>query len=112
MYYAGRLERRYDMRFPLSDRDGKPDACHWAWRRYGPGAGARYSWRGVCGCASKISNNVLGKRNHEIYWYTGPDGQRVLMKWYSLGPNNMGTYRRSRVAGKGHQLSGLQPRGF
>jgi alpha-mannosidase len=42
----------------------------------------------VCGCASKLSNPVLGRRDHEIYWCTGRDGQRVLMKWHSLANGN------------------------
>ena len=91
MYYAGRLERRYEMRFPLAiamENQTLPLGLSSLWA----GSGALYSWKGVCGCASKIPNAVLSKRDHEIYWYTGHDGQRVLMKWYSLGPKGIGTY--------------------
>ncbi len=91
MYYAGRLERRYDLRFPLAiamEDQTLPLGLSSLWA----GAGAKYSWRGICGCASQIPNSSLVKRDHEIYWYTGQDGQRVLMKWYSLGPRLMGTY--------------------
>jgi alpha-mannosidase len=91
MYYAGRLERRFHLRFALAtamENQTLPLGLASLWA----GSGARYTWRGVCGCASQISNQVLGQRPHEIYWYTGQDGQRVLMKWYSLGPHGIGTY--------------------
>ena len=91
MYYAGRLERRYDLRFPLAiamEDQTLPLGLSSLWA----GAGAKYSWKGVCGCASQIPKDALTQRDHEIYWYTGQDGQRVLMKWYSLGPRLMGTY--------------------
>ena len=45
------------------------------------GSGAKYSWRGVCNCARKMK--TVGPRDHEIYWYTGLDDSRILMKWYS-----------------------------
>lgn len=91
MYYAGRLERRYDLRFPVAiamENQTLPLGLSSLWA----GSGARFSWKGVCGCASRIPNKVLSHRDHEIYWYTGPDGQRVLMKWHSLGANYQGTY--------------------
>jgi alpha-mannosidase len=91
MYYSGRLERRYDLRFPVAiamENQTLPLGLSSLWA----GSGALYSWKGVCGCASKIPNKTLSHRDHEIYWYTGLDGQRVLMKWHSLGPHGMGTY--------------------
>lgn len=90
MYYAGRLERRYGLRFSLAtsmENQTQPLGLASLWA----GAGARYSWKGVCGCASKLPKAALQHRPHEIYWYTGLDGQRVLMKWYSLGLR-IGTY--------------------
>lgn len=88
MYYAGRLERRYGLRFPLAvamENQTLPLGLSSLWA----GSGAKYSWRGVCACASKLPTSVLQQRPHEIYWYTGHDGQRVLMKWHSLaGENN------------------------
>lgn len=91
LYYAGRIERRHDLRFPLAvamENQTLPLGLASVFA----GAGARYSWRGVCGCASKLPNRLLGERDREVYWYTGPDGQRLLMKWYSLGPHNVGGY--------------------
>ena len=91
MYYSGHLERRYDLRFSLvaaMENQTLPLGLTSLFA----GAGAEYSWRGVCGCASKISNNVLGERPREIYWWTGHDGQRLLLKWYSLGGPGVGGY--------------------
>ena len=47
----------------------------------------------------------FSERPHEIYWYTGLDGQRVLMKWYSLGLR-FGTYLEA-----GWPINTLQPAG-
>ena len=94
MYYAGRLERRHDLRFSLAvamENQTLPLGLASLWS----GAGARYSWRGVCACASKVPSKVLHRRPYEIYWYTGHDGQRVLMKWHSLassGNKSIGGY--------------------
>lgn len=91
MYYAGRVERAHDLRFPLAiamENQTLPLGLASLFA----GAGARYSWRGVCGCASKLPNRLLGERDHEVYWWTGHDGQRLLLKWYSLGPHNIGGY--------------------
>ncbi len=91
MDYAGRLERRYDVRFPVAiamENQTLPLGLASLWA----GSGARYSWKGICGCVTKVPAAELSQRDHEIYWYTGLDGQRVLMKWYSVGPNYIGTY--------------------
>lgn len=83
MYYAGQLERRYDLRFTMAvsmENQTLPYGLVSLWA----GAGARYSWKGVCGCATKMSIPDLQDRDHDIYWWVGPDGGRILMKWYSL----------------------------
>ncbi len=83
MYYSGRLERKYDLRFPLAvamENQTLPLGLSSLFA----GAGAKYSWRGVCGCATKMNTDRLASRPHEIYWWTGHDGQRVLLKWHSL----------------------------
>jgi alpha-mannosidase len=79
-YYGGYLERKYGIDIDLAVCQENATiplglASLWA------GSGARYSWKGVCNCATKT--NTVGKRDHEIYWYTGLDGNRILMKWYS-----------------------------
>jgi alpha-mannosidase len=79
-YYSGYLERKYGLDLDLAVCQENATiplglASLWA------GSGAKYSWKGVCNCATKTK--TIGTRDHEIYWYTGLDGQRILMKWYS-----------------------------
>ena len=53
MYYAGRLERRDVVRFPLAtamENQTLPLGLAPLWA----GSGARYSWKGICGCATKF----------------------------------------------------------
>jgi alpha-mannosidase len=90
MYYAGRLERREGLRFPLAvamENQTLPGGLASLWA----GAGALYSWRGVCGCATKT---VWDNRPRDIYHYTGPDGASVCMKWNSHRSStvNVGSY--------------------
>ena len=94
MYYAGKLERRYHLHLPLAlamENQTLPYGLVALWA----GAGARYSWRGICDCATRIDAKT---REHEMYWWTGPDGSRILLKWYSLTNNNMdlGGYAEAR----------------
>jgi len=98
MYYAGHLERRYNLRFPLVyaiENQTFPYGLSSLWA----GAGAKYSWRGICGCATKVPSP--GDREHDIYWYTGPDGRRILMKWNSMLVSNqsMGGYAEAYNTG-------------
>jgi alpha-mannosidase len=84
MYYAGSLERKYGLNLELAmnmEDQVLPLGLSSLWA----GAGAKYSWRGVCACATKVTG--LEKRPHEIYWYTGLDGRKILMKWYSVNPS-------------------------
>ena len=81
LYYAGRMERRYNLRFPLAvamENQTLPFGLGALWA----GAGAKYSWRGICGCGTSVP--TAGDREHEIYWWTGQDGSKILMKWNSL----------------------------
>ncbi len=91
LYYAGRLERRYGLRFSMSNAT-ENQTLPLGLASLFAGAGAEYTWRGVCACATRLDKELLGERDREIYWYTGHDGQRLLMKWYSVGPNYIGTY--------------------
>jgi alpha-mannosidase len=95
MYYAGSLERKYglDLDLVLNMEDQVlPLGLSSLWA----GSGAKYSWRGICGCATRVKG--FGSRPHEIYWYKGLDDQQVLMKWYSLVINNrnLGGYAEAR----------------
>ncbi|MBC8009092.1 MAG: glycoside hydrolase, partial [Burkholderiales bacterium] len=89
MYYAGRLERRHDLRFRLANAT-ENQSLPLGLASLFAGAGADYTWRGVCSCATQIKE--LKNREREIYWYAGPDGSRLLMKWYSVQKNSIGTY--------------------
>ena len=91
MYYAGRLERKHDMRFEMATAM-ENQVLPLGLTSLFAGAGAKYSWRGVCGCASRMTNEVLGERKHEVYRWTGHDGQQLLMKWYSLQKFGVGGY--------------------
>lgn len=85
MYYPGRLERKFGLRFPLAvamENQTLPLGLTSLFA----GAGAKYSWRGVCGCGTKMDLKSLGDRSHEVFWWTGHDGQRLLLKWHSLVP--------------------------
>ena len=98
MYYAGHMERRLNLRFPLAvcmENQTLPLGLSSLWA----GSGAKYSWRGVCGCASKVSNASLAHRRHQLYRYMGMDGGGVTMKWYNLFPKNnvsFGGYAEAR----------------
>ncbi len=91
MYYAGRLERRFGFRIPLAvamENQTLPLGLPSLFA----GAGAHYSWRGVCGCATRLAKAQLQNRPQEIYWWTGLDGQRLLLKWYSQNGPGIGGY--------------------
>lgn len=95
MLFAGQLERDYGLEFELAtfmENQTLP---------YGvasilAGAGAKYSWHGVCGCESMIAD-IAQPRDREIYWWQGPDGKRLLMKWYSFeGLSTLGGYAEAK----------------
>lgn len=96
MYYPGLIERRHNLRFPLAvamENQTLPYGLSSLWA----GAGAKYSWKGVCGCATEVDN--LDARPREIYYLGGRDGSRVLLKWNSLigGDNqSIGGYAEAR----------------
>jgi len=95
MYYAGSVERRFNLRFPLAvamENQTLPYGLGSLWA----GAGAKYSWRGICNCATRLSSP--GNREHPLYWWVGPDDSRILMKWYPLISDNKsaGGYAEAR----------------
>lgn len=99
MYYAGSLERRFGLKIPIAiamEDQTMPYGLGALWA----GSGAKYSWKGICGCATKITQ--YGKRPHELYWWKGDDGSRILMKWNALtrGRNLMGNYLEGRDLSK------------
>ncbi len=94
MYYAGSLERRFDLRLPLviaMENQTHPYGLASVWA----GSGARYSWKGICNCATRVPG--CGDREHPVYWLRGPDGSRILMKWYPMrGNQSLGGYAEAR----------------
>ncbi|GAB4458679.1 MAG: hypothetical protein Kow0070_12630 [Anaerolineales bacterium] len=95
MYYPGKLERRYNLRFPIAysmENQTLPFGLGALWA----GAGATFSWKGICDCATKVPD--AWDREHDIYWWVGADGSRLLMKWNSMltGNQGMGGYAEAR----------------
>ncbi len=95
MYYAGQLERRFNLRFSMAIAMENQTLSYglptlWA------GAGASYSWKGICNCDTRVSQ--AWNRENEIYWHEGLDGSRILMKWNSMLQNSrsMGGYAEAR----------------
>lgn len=83
MAYSGQLERKHGLTLPLAiamENQTLPLGLASLFA----GSGARYSWRGVCACGTKLPKPVLQSRPREIGWWTGHDGQRILLKWHSL----------------------------
>jgi alpha-mannosidase len=79
-YYGGYVQRKYGIDVELAvcqENATIPLGLGSLWA----GSGAKYSWKGVCNCATKTK--TVGIRNHEIFWYKGLDSSRILMKWYS-----------------------------
>lgn len=95
MYYAGKVERRENIRFPMAiamENQTLPYGLGSLWA----GAGAKYSWKGICNCDTRVP--AAWDREHEIYWCEGLDGNRILMKWNSMLVSNqsMGGYAEAR----------------
>lgn len=87
MYYPGLIERRHNVQFPLAiamENQTFPYGLASLWA----GSGAKYSWKGVCNCATHVTQ--LNDRDREIYYAGGRDGSRVLMKWNSQFIDNRG----------------------
>lgn len=97
MYWAGLAERRLGLRFRIAvamENQGMPLGLSSLWA----GSGAKFSWKGVCACATKIPIPEFRNRRHQLYNYTGLDGSGVVMKWYNLGKDDtfLGGYAESR----------------
>ena len=91
MYYPGLIERRSNVHFPVAiamENQTLPFGLPSLWA----GSGAKYSWKGVCDCASWVPQ--LENRDREIYYCGGRDGSKILMKWQSIlsGNQSFGGY--------------------
>ncbi len=102
MYYAGQMERKYDLRFRMAGAMENNTitlgmSSIWA------GSGAKYSWYGIGGYGSQMSYEYRANRRHQLYNYTGLDGSSVLMKWYIYDERKtipLGSYAETRTTMK------------
>jgi alpha-mannosidase len=94
-YTAGQIERDNGLRFSLvvpMENQTLPGGVASLWA----GSGAKYAWKGICNCATPIDAT---DRARELYRFTGPDGQSVIIKWNSMlndDSRSIGGYARSR----------------
>ena len=105
MYYSGLIERRYNVRFPMAiamENQTHPYGLSSLWA----GAGAKYSWKGVCNCATQVTQ--LENRDREIYYMGGRDGSKLLMKWHSLYPNPLQSSQNQNYGGYSEAFNPLQ----
>ncbi len=103
MYYAGRLERRLRLRFPVAlamENQTLPGGIASLWA----GAGARYSWRGICGCATMINAAI---RPREIYHFVGPRRRLGVPQVELAAPGRHHQHRRIRRGAHAHDRGGL-----
>lgn len=97
LYYGGIVERKYQLRIRIAvamENQTLPYGLGMLWA----GSGIKYSWKGICGCASKMKDHGH-PRLHDVYWWVGTDGSRILMKWYSLAPPVRGGIHRNEGPG-------------
>jgi alpha-mannosidase len=99
MFYAGQLERQYNLRFTMAgamENNTLPLGLASLWA----GSGAKYSWKGIGGYGSQLSYEIREKRPHQMYRYNGLDGNGVLMKWYNFNEKTtppLGGYAECRL---------------
>jgi alpha-mannosidase len=93
-YYPGRMERQHGIRFRLA-QNIENHTSPWGLASLWAGSGVDFSWKGVCGCATKTPY-----RDHvtDVFRWRGPDGQEILKKWYEFDTNNAsyGGYAEAR----------------
>lgn len=81
MYYAGSLERAYNLRFTLGqamENNTIPLGLSSLWA----GSGVKYSYKGIGGYGSQMTYEYRANRRKQLYHYAGLDGTSVLTKWY------------------------------
>jgi len=93
-YYPGRIARRYAVPFLIAE-EMENATIPWGLASIWTGSGVRYSWKGLCGCATRAPYN---NRTDEVFRWRGPDDSELLMKWYYLtgGPRSWGGASEAR----------------
>lgn len=102
MYYAGQLERKYNLHFTIAiamENNTVPLGLSSIWA----GSGAKYSWKGVGGYGTQLPQESLHHRKYQLYHYTGLDGSSVITKWYAM-KGILGGYAECRVTIKAKTL--------
>jgi alpha-mannosidase len=92
-YYPGRMMRRHGLQF-LTAENIENHTSPWGLASLWAGSGARYTWKGVCGCAQ----SAPARQGDELFFWEGPDGKTLLFKWYELLGSNQdwGGYAEAR----------------
>ena len=91
MYYAGQLERDYQLRFTLAqtmENNTIPLGLSALWA----GSGAKYSYKGIGGYGSQMTYAYRENRRNQLYYFTGLDGSKVLTKWYDYNEKKNGAF--------------------
>lgn len=78
MDYSGRRAREQSLRLPLAVAM-ESRTLPLGLASLFAGCGAHSSWHGVCTCGSRLPNAVLQACPREFTWWTGHDGQRLLL---------------------------------
>ena len=91
MYYAGSLERAYNVRFRLAqamENNTTPLGLASLWA----GSGVKYSYKGIGGYGSQMTYKYRENRRNQLYHYAGLDGSSVLTKWYDYNEKKNGAF--------------------
>lgn len=91
MYYAGSLERAYNLRFTLAqamENNTIPLGLASLWA----GSGVKYGYKGIGGYGSQMTYEYRQNRRKQLYYYKGLDGSSVLTKWYDYNEKKNGAF--------------------
>ncbi|PWB78379.1 MAG: hypothetical protein C3F15_01915 [Holophagae bacterium] len=93
-YYPGRIAREFGLGFPLAEYRENA-TMPWGLASIWGGSDVRFSWKGICNC---VQSAPL-RNDDELFWWQGPDGKELLVKWYNLIGDNRdwGGYSEARL---------------
>jgi alpha-mannosidase len=107
MFYAGSLERTYNLRFTLAqamENNTIPLGLASLWA----GSGVKFSYKGIGGYGSQMTYEYRENRRKQLYHYKGLDGLSVLTKWYDYNEKRnpaFGGYAECRLYPKNRPVS-------